>query len=153
MAEEEFSDQSFIYYLIDNINQALVDSETDLNDFLTEIKEKLMKNYVKELKKNKKKENTMNLFKNLASILKKKSQSDIDQAKNSSQGDQSQKSQDWSMSNNDAGKNTPDFERTQSMHKPSGFDPKRSLFRPKSRSQARRINPENFRTCGRARRE
>lgn len=141
---EEFADQSFIHYLIDNINQALVDSETDLNEFLTEIKEKLMKNYVNELKKSKKKETTMNLFKNLAQILKKKSQNQIDQSRDLASQKDSQQSQDWSMNFTNSGKNTPSFERSQSMQKSFGFDPKMSIFRPKSSRLAFELRPVNF---------
>ena len=139
MNEENFSDSSFVNYLIDNVNQALIDTETDVADYLKEIKEKLMKNYIKELKKTKKKQSALNLFKNLAKMLKKSSiKESVKDPENSTKNFDSQKSNNNSepMVRNDTMDTTTAMMRDNSFNKVVGsFDPKMSLFKPKSKTR------------------
>ena len=137
MNEDQFSDSSFVHYLIDNINQALIDTETDLNEYLKEIKEKLMKTYVRELKKNQKKASTMNLFKNLASMLKKKSIKETldDKSKSSDKKNQFNISKDqYASEKKDKSEDSDSVKRNPFNKKGSEFDPKSSIFTPKSKT-------------------
>lgn len=143
MNEENISDSSFVNYLIDNVNQALIDTEADLEDYLKEIREKLMKNYIKELKKTEKKESAMNLFKNLAKMLKKNSTRDHGtESKKQEEASNLNDSEDVLM-RNETQDTMLGLMRDNSFNRVIGsFDPKMSLFKPKSNQ------PRNPRTHG-----
>lgn len=67
--EEYFEDPSFIYYLIDNVERAMNNSQGDLEEYLSEIREKTMKKYVKALKKDFKNEKSVSLLKKLGTMF------------------------------------------------------------------------------------
>lgn len=73
-----FEDPSFINYLIDNMNQALIESENDLENFLEKMRDEAIKDYFKKKKKEEKKSSIMNMIKKLAINLKKIGESNKD---------------------------------------------------------------------------
>ena len=67
--EEYFEDPSFIYYLIDNVERAMNNSQTDLDNFLDQIRKKTMRKYVKALKEDLKNEESVSLLKKLGTMF------------------------------------------------------------------------------------
>ena len=67
--EEYFEDPSFIYYLIDNVERAMNNSQEDLDKFVDKIKDKTIKKYVKTLKSDLNNQNSLSLLKKLTSVF------------------------------------------------------------------------------------